>query len=90
MKLDDYITHYPAKARDMPEAIGVSREAVRKWRRGMRIPRRDTLAALVEFTGGLVTSSDFLEYNSTNLSTPPTRGAEEAKAGARGRRKVKE
>lgn len=45
---------------DFAERIGVSREAVRLWVIGDRIPRKEQMVKIAEETNGVVTPNDFL------------------------------
>ena len=48
------------KDRDMAALIGGCQEsAVRKWRAGARIPRRESLMRILEVTAGAVRPEDF-------------------------------
>lgn len=45
----------------MASRVGVTASAIRKYRRGERIPGTRIMASIVEATGGQVTANDFYE-----------------------------
>lgn len=62
MRLAEYM-----KANNITDAalaayLGMSEGAVRKWRWGQRIPRREIMAQIQEYTAGAVTPIDFATH----------------------------
>ena len=45
---------------DLARALGSSQSAVKKWRRGERVPRQDALGLIRAQTDGKVTANDFV------------------------------
>lgn len=41
--------------------IGVTRQALYRYRQGERFPHRDVMARIIEATGGAVTANDFMQ-----------------------------
>lgn len=61
MKLRDYLAHHRLTARQFGATVGHSEAGVRKWLRGDRVPRRETLKRIALVTGNAVTATDFLD-----------------------------
>lgn len=61
MQLRDYLSEKRLTARQFGVAVGHSEAGVRKWLRGERVPRRETLKKIAALTGDLVTATDFLD-----------------------------
>ncbi len=61
MKLIDWMRDNSADDDAMASLIGgVSGHAVKKWKYGERMPRRNELLRITEVTNGLVTANDFM------------------------------
>ena len=60
MKLDEYMLDAGHDDRSFAELVGVSREAVSRWRRGKRCPEGMNMVKVVRATSGKVTANDFL------------------------------
>lgn len=58
MHLADFLDARGISDADFGLSIGVSRQAVHRYRHG-RIPDRTTMAKIIEVTGGAVTANDF-------------------------------
>ena len=59
MKLPDYLAQHGLSEGAFAEAIGCSREAVRRYCKGERIPDRETMPKIADATQGSVTANDF-------------------------------
>lgn len=59
MKLNEYLKNNCLTNGMFAETLGISAEAVRRYRRGIRIPSADMMLRIVEVTGGEVTPNDF-------------------------------
>jgi len=59
MKLTDYLDANSVSRIDFAKQVGVTVEAVRLWERGERFPRRATMKAIIDLTGGNVGWEDF-------------------------------
>lgn len=71
MRLSDYLSDRPEITdADFAERIGVSRQALWRYKSGDRRPEWDVLAKISEVTNGEVTPNDFLQ-STTPLSTTP-------------------
>jgi hypothetical protein len=65
MKLIDWMRDKSLDDDTMASLIGgVSGHAVKKWKYGERMPRRNELHRISEITGGEVTANDFIENHS--------------------------
>lgn len=60
MTLTEYLAQQELDAARFAEKIGVSGEAVRRYARGERFPRKAIMRRIVEVTGGAVGPQDFL------------------------------
>ena len=62
MKLAAYLKHHGLSDEEFASHLGggLSAEAVRKWRFGVRTPRPVHLVRIAEVTNGDVTANDFL------------------------------
>lgn len=60
MRLDDFLRQTPQSDVAFADAIGVSRQALHRYRRGERTPRPEVMARIREATSGAVTADDFL------------------------------
>jgi putative transcriptional regulator len=65
MKLSVYLAENNLSDADFAAAIGVTRQAVHRYRTGERIPDQPTMAKIVEAANGAVTPNDFF-----NVPTP--------------------
>lgn len=59
MTLTEYMKLYAFSDQQMAGRLDCSEAAIRKWRRGERIPRPDQMRRIFEATDGKVTASDF-------------------------------
>lgn len=59
MKLDYYLKKSEITQTELAEALGVSIASVYRYTHCERVPRKDIMQKLVEFTGGQVTANDF-------------------------------
>lgn len=59
MKLATYLDDNSIKDADFSEQIGVSRQAVHRYREGDRFPSPKVLNRIFEVTNGEVTANDF-------------------------------
>lgn len=82
MKLDEYMLDAGHDDRSFAELVGVSREAVSRWRRGKRGPKGMNMVKVVRATSGKVTANDFLpadlDGTGTELSTTSSGNSESA------------
>ena len=79
MKLDEYMLDAGHDDRSFAELVGVSREAVSRWRRGKRRPEGMNLVKVIRVTSGKVTANDFLPADldaSGTLSTTSSGNSE--------------
>lgn len=60
MKLGAWLDHKEMSDELFGQRIGVSRQAVHRYRNGERWPSRDVMAKIVMETAGMVTPDDFL------------------------------
>jgi transcriptional regulator with XRE-family HTH domain len=60
MQLATYLSQKEISDGDFAEAIGVSRQAVHRYKTGERFPERAVLQKIAEATGGNVTANDFM------------------------------
>lgn len=60
MTLEDYLCKNGLKPHEFALRIDTSREAVRRYVSGERLPRPDIMARIVAATGGAVTDSEIL------------------------------
>lgn len=60
MTLTEYMTANGLTRADVAAALNVTPEAVRLWMIGARMPSRDTLAAIAEFSQSQVMPNDFV------------------------------
>jgi transcriptional regulator with XRE-family HTH domain len=77
MKLASYLETNKIPDSAFAEAIGVTRQAVYRYRTGDRFPERPVLAKISEATGGEVTANDFVDAPPTapDAPTQPERAA---------------
>ncbi|WP_300396362.1 helix-turn-helix transcriptional regulator [Henriciella sp.] len=61
MTLADWLTKHDLSDADFAERIGVSRQALHRYKTGDRHPRTTIMEKIVEHTGGEVTANDFFE-----------------------------
>ena len=61
MTLTEYLEQQELDAARFAERIGVSGEAVRRYARGERFPRKAIMRRIVEATGAPVGPQDFLD-----------------------------
>lgn len=68
MKLASYLETKNVSDSDFADAIGVSRQAVHRYKSGDRFPERPVLSRIFKATGGRVTANDF-----ANIGVAPER-----------------
>lgn len=61
MKLSDWLSSNEIKDADFADRIGVSRQALHRYKTGKRVPERDVMFRIVSETSGSVTANDFYE-----------------------------
>ena len=61
MKLESYLENTNTSVATLAAAIGVKRQTVYSYLRKEKIPSADTMARVVEVTGGAVTPNDFYD-----------------------------
>lgn len=59
MKLADYLIRTSTSRLDFAKRIGVSKEAVRRYVAGERIPEKETMEKIAAATDNNVTANDF-------------------------------
>lgn len=69
MTLSEYMKAHRLGEDAIAALIGCSSGAVRKWRYGQRMPRRDQLQRITQATAGEVTANDFMPSPATNEAT---------------------
>lgn len=74
MKLGDYLTLRNLGDADFGALIGVSRQAVHRYKTGERVPEWPILAKIKEATSGAVTPDDFLSIDKAT-SAPAARAS---------------
>lgn len=60
MRLSEYLSAEQLSLTDFAKAIGVSAEAVRRYRDGDRTPRPEQMVRIKAATSGAVTADDFM------------------------------
>ncbi len=65
MKLDAYLQKTNKSIEELSQETGISAQAIYKYLRGERIPRKEFFTKLAEATGGQVTANDFLDLPQT-------------------------
>ena len=68
MKLADWMAAGALTPEQLAKELGVTGEAVRRYRAGARMPRVEQIAKIHELSGGLVTAQDFHEQRLAYLS----------------------
>lgn len=87
MTLSDYLAAHKLSDASFGAAIGVKRQSVFRYRRGIRRPQWDVLATIARVTKGQVTANDFADpsdaYHAspTKAVTAPLQPAANAEAG---------
>lgn len=61
MRLDTYLETKTVSDSDFADLIGVSRQAVHRYKTGERFPEKPVLTKIFEATNGEVTANDFAE-----------------------------
>lgn len=61
MKLESYLEKTKTSVADLAALLGVKRQTVYSYLRKEKIPSADTMARVVEVTGGAVTPNDFYD-----------------------------
>ena len=77
MKLDAYLTENSISEQRFADLIGVSQQAVHRYRTG-RVPTSEVMQAIITATDGKVTADDFFELPDTQA--PPQPAAKDAVA----------
>jgi transcriptional regulator with XRE-family HTH domain len=79
MSLDKYLTDNSIPPGDFAKRIGVSAQALYRYRTGQRVPEWAVLERIKEATGGTITNDDFLDLISSRKPRAGTkRPAKEA------------
>lgn len=60
MTLREFLASTDKSVAEFAKDLGESEHTVRKWVRGERIPRREAMRRIIDFTGGRVTAADLL------------------------------
>lgn len=66
MTLSDYITTNKLTLAQFGKLVGRSEATISRLTRGLNKPDWETMAAIIEATGGQVTPNDFLDVPSAN------------------------
>lgn len=61
MNFRDYLERHDLSDVEMADRLGVSHQAVEKWRYGYRIPRMTTIKLISIITRGKVTANDWMD-----------------------------
>lgn len=70
MILSDYLNQHDVSDRAFAERIGVSRQALHRYRTGQRTPKPPVMKRIREATGGAVAADDFISTAETAGRTP--------------------
>lgn len=70
MTLTQFLSSHGIADAAFAESIGVSRQALHRYKRGERRPEWDVLERIVRVTEGAVTPNDFIELPERVLSAP--------------------
>jgi transcriptional regulator with XRE-family HTH domain len=62
MKLSAYLALNEVSDADFAAAVGVERQAVHRYKSGLRFPAKSVLTRIFEHTGGQVTANDFCDF----------------------------
>ena len=73
MKLETYLAKTNKSIETFAQEAGISAQAIYKYLRGERIPRKEFLTRLAKVTGGEVTANDFLEWREMDRFIVPRR-----------------
>lgn len=68
MKLDDYLQKTNKSIEELSQETGISAQAIYKYLRGERIPRKEFFTKIAAATGGQVTANDFLDIEQSSVS----------------------
>lgn len=68
MKLSAYLAINEISDADFATAIGVERQAVHRYKSGLRFPTRSVLNKIFDETGGQVTANDFFDFGAPPVS----------------------
>ena len=72
MKLEAYLNKTRKSIEEFAQETGISAQAIYKYLRGERLPRKEFLNRLAVITGGEVTANDFLDLSLSGLiGLPP-------------------
>lgn len=63
MRFGDYLTDKKLKVSDAARALDMTHERVRRYARGLRVPGKQAMAKIVEWTNGEVTADDFYDLD---------------------------
>lgn len=63
MRFSDFIEESGKSRTEVANELGCSRQAVRRYVLGERIPRADEMQKIFEWSGGKVTANDFYGLN---------------------------
>jgi transcriptional regulator with XRE-family HTH domain len=76
MKLSAYLAHNEVSDADFAAAIGVERQAVHRYKSGLRFPTKSVLTKIFEQTCGQVTANDFCDFGDQIIAdSEPERAA---------------
>ncbi len=67
MKLEAYLTKNQKSIEEFAQEAGISAQAIYKYLRGERIPRKEFLTRMAAATGGEVTANDFLDLPTASI-----------------------
>ncbi len=68
MKLEAYLNKTHQSIEDFAQEAGISAQAIYKYLRGERLPRKEFLNRLAAVTNGEVTANDFLDLPQPSTS----------------------
>lgn len=65
MRLDDYLSAHKLTEQQFADLLGISQQAVHRYRRGKRIPDSKIMRRIVQATNGAVSANDFFDEQTT-------------------------
>lgn len=74
MDLKTYLSENSVDVQKLAERLDVSKEAIRLWASGKRMPRPDAMRRILEETKGTVTPNDFVGGVEPPVATIPSEG----------------
>ena len=75
MKLSAYLSSNELSDAEFAAAIGVERQAVHRYRSGLRVPTKAVLTKIFEVTGGQVSANDFFDFGDASSAPEPGQAA---------------